>query len=89
MDANQTTINAKGTGFKGFIPALFARLVNEAFVRRANGEAEVKLTAPTDRVRKPRHPYFISGPPAVSTGPSFVIAGQSARPRDLGSPALE
>jgi hypothetical protein len=34
MDANQTTINAKGTGFKGFIPALFARLVNEAFVRR-------------------------------------------------------
>src|SRR5262249_14883513 len=51
MDANQTTINAKGTGFKGFIPALFARLVNEAFVRRANGEAEVKLTAPDDRVR--------------------------------------
>jgi hypothetical protein len=51
MDANQTTINAKGTGFKGFIPALFARLVNEAFVRRANGEAEVKLTAPADRVR--------------------------------------
>jgi hypothetical protein len=51
MDANQTTINAKGTGFKGFIPALFARLVNEAFVRRANGEAEIKLTAPADRVR--------------------------------------
>jgi Protein of unknown function (DUF3365) len=51
MDANQTTINAKGTGFKGFIPALFARLVNEAFVRRANGEAEMKLTAPSERVR--------------------------------------
>jgi hypothetical protein len=51
MDANQTTINAKGTGFKGFIPALFARLVNEAFIRRANGEAEVKLTAPADRIR--------------------------------------
>ena len=51
MDANQTTINAKGTGFKGFIPALFARLVNEAFVRRSNGEAEMKLTAPADRVR--------------------------------------
>jgi len=51
MDANQSTINAKGTGFKGFIPALFARLVNEAFDRRASGEAEMKLTAPADRVR--------------------------------------
>ena len=30
-DANQATINAKGVGFKAFIPAVFARLVNEAF----------------------------------------------------------
>jgi hypothetical protein len=51
MDANQTTINAKGTGFKGFIPAVFARLVNEAFARRARGEAEVKVTGPPDRIR--------------------------------------
>lgn len=51
MDANQTTINAKGTGFKGFIPAVFARLVNEAFARRAKGEAEVKVTGPPDRIR--------------------------------------
>jgi hypothetical protein len=51
MDTNQATINAKGTGFKGFIPALFARLVNENFVRRANGEAEMKLTTAPDRVR--------------------------------------
>ena len=28
-DANQATINAKGVGFKAFIPAVFARLVNE------------------------------------------------------------
>jgi len=28
---NQAQINAKGTGFKGFIPAVFARLVDEAF----------------------------------------------------------
>src|ERR1700737_2911222 len=28
MDANQITINATGSGFKGFIPAVFARLVN-------------------------------------------------------------
>src|SRR5205823_10415172 len=27
MDENQAQINAKGTGFKGFIPAVFARLV--------------------------------------------------------------
>ncbi|WGS19472.1 MULTISPECIES: DUF3365 domain-containing protein [unclassified Bradyrhizobium] len=51
MDANQATINAKGTGFKGFIPAVFARLVNEAFARRAKGEAEVKVTGPPDRIR--------------------------------------
>ncbi|SDJ53257.1 Protein of unknown function [Bradyrhizobium sp. Rc2d] len=51
MDANQTTINAKGTGFKGFIPAVFARLVNEAFARKAKGEAEVKVTGPPDRIR--------------------------------------
>jgi hypothetical protein len=51
MDTNQTTINATGTGFKGFIPAVFARLVNEAFLRRAKDEAEVKFTGPPDRIR--------------------------------------
>jgi hypothetical protein len=51
VDANQTTINAKGIGFKAFIPAVFARLVNEAFARRAGGDASVKVTAPVDFVR--------------------------------------
>lgn len=51
MDDNQTEINAKGTGFKGFIPAVFARLVVESFARRAKGEAEIKVTAPIDLVR--------------------------------------
>lgn len=51
VDANQTTINAKGVGFKAFIPAVFARLVNEAFARRAGDEASVKVTAPEDLVR--------------------------------------
>jgi hypothetical protein len=51
MDENQTQINAKGTGFKGFIPAVFARLVDEAFARHAKGEAEIKVTAPTNLVR--------------------------------------
>ncbi len=54
MDANQTVLNAQGTGFKGFIPAVFGRLVNEAFGRRAAGEAEMKVTAPVDLVRNRR-----------------------------------
>jgi len=48
---NQATINEKGTGFKGFIPAVFARLVSEDFNQMAKGEAEVKVTAPPELVR--------------------------------------
>jgi hypothetical protein len=51
VDDNQATINAKGTGFKGFIPAVFARLVDEAFERLAKGEASVKVTAPPELIR--------------------------------------
>jgi hypothetical protein len=50
-DDNQATINKQGTGFKGFIPAVFARLVTEDFNQRAKGEAEVKVTAPPELVR--------------------------------------
>ena len=50
-DDNQATINEKGTGFKGFIPAVFARLVSEDFNQRAKGEAVVKVTAPPELVR--------------------------------------
>ena len=50
-DDNQPTINEKGTAFKGFIPAVFARLVSEDFNQRAKGEAEVKVTAPPELVR--------------------------------------
>jgi hypothetical protein len=50
-DDNQSTINEKGTGFKGFIPAVFARLVSEDFNQMAKGEAEVKVTAPPELVR--------------------------------------
>jgi len=50
-DDNQATINMKGTGFKGFIPAVFARLVGEDFNQRAKGEAVVKVTAPPELVR--------------------------------------
>ncbi|MEW9617628.1 DUF3365 domain-containing protein [Shinella sp. S4-D37] len=51
MDANQATINAKGTGFKGFIPATFTRLVNEAFEARVGAEASMKFTAPPVLIR--------------------------------------
>lgn len=51
MDANQATINARGIGFKGFIPAVFGRLVDEAFARRTHGLATIKVTAPIDLVR--------------------------------------
>jgi hypothetical protein len=39
-DANQATINAKGVGFKAFIPAVFALLVNESFESHAKNEAQ-------------------------------------------------
>jgi hypothetical protein len=51
MNTNQDLLNRPGVGFKGFIPATFARLVNEAFDKRAVGEAEVKVTAPPGLVR--------------------------------------
>ena len=51
VDGNQGTINTKGTAFKGFIPAVFGRLVAEEFGQLAKGEAEVKVTAPPELVR--------------------------------------
>jgi Protein of unknown function (DUF3365) len=54
MDANQAMINAEGVGFKGLIPATFARLVNEAFARRVGTEATIKVTAPPELVRNRR-----------------------------------
>jgi Protein of unknown function (DUF3365) len=54
MDVHQETINRQGVGFKGFIPAVFSRLVNEAFGRRAKGIAEMKVTAPPALVRNPK-----------------------------------
>ncbi len=51
MDEHQSTINAPGVGFKGFIPAVFARLVNENFGATVGDQAKVKVTAPEDLVR--------------------------------------
>ncbi|MGL4965761.1 MAG: Tll0287-like domain-containing protein [Inquilinus sp.] len=51
MDANQPVINEKGEGFKGFVPAVFARLATEQFRRDQSGRAEIKVTAPPELVR--------------------------------------
>jgi hypothetical protein len=51
MDEHQGTINRKGIGFKGFVPAVFARLVNERFDALVGDEARIKVTAPVELVR--------------------------------------
>jgi hypothetical protein len=51
VDMHQADINRRGVGFKGFIPAIFARLVNEEFEALAGSEARVRVTAPPDLVR--------------------------------------
>jgi hypothetical protein len=54
IESNRDMLDKKGVGFKGFIPATFGRLVNEAFSKRASNQAEVKVTAPLDLVRNPK-----------------------------------
>jgi hypothetical protein len=49
--AAQPQINAKGVGFKGFIPAVFARLTNERFGEKVGDVAVVRVTAPPELVR--------------------------------------
>jgi Protein of unknown function (DUF3365) len=51
MTENQGTINAPNVGFKGFIPAIFARLANEKFQEKAGAEARIKVTAPEELIR--------------------------------------
>ncbi|MBB3233393.1 Tll0287-like domain-containing protein [Phyllobacterium endophyticum] len=51
VDEHQKLINTEGVGFKGFIPATFARLVNERFEEKVGNEAKMKVTAPKDLVR--------------------------------------
>ena len=51
MTANQATINQDGVGFKGFVPAVFGRLVNERFSELVGDEAIIKVTAPIELIR--------------------------------------
>lgn len=51
MDENQATINDQTLEFKGFVPAVFGRLVNERFMEKVGERAMVKVTAPAELVR--------------------------------------
>jgi hypothetical protein len=51
MDEAQGSINQPGVGFKGFVPAIFARLVNERFEQKVGDRATIKVTAPAVLVR--------------------------------------
>ncbi|WEX74166.1 DUF3365 domain-containing protein [Sinorhizobium numidicum] len=51
VDERQDDINRPGIGFKGFVPAVFARLMNEKFAAKAGNEALVRVTAPEVLVR--------------------------------------
>lgn len=51
MSDAQPLINEPGKGFKGFLPAVFARQVADDFSTRMAGKARIKLTAPRDIVR--------------------------------------
>ena len=51
MDDAQPLINEQGVGFKGFLPAIFARQVTEKFRDKKGSVADIKLTAPMEYVR--------------------------------------
>jgi len=51
MNQAQPLINEKGKGFKGFLPAIFAKQVADTFTKKMNGNMRIKLTAPKKYVR--------------------------------------
>jgi len=51
VDENRSFVNEKGVGFKGFIPAVFARLVTERLQDKVGTELQIKVTAPPALVR--------------------------------------
>lgn len=51
MTNAQPLINERGRGFKGFLPAVFARLVADSFNRLMKRRAYIKLTAPREYIR--------------------------------------
>ncbi len=51
MEEAQDLINDSDVGFKGFLPAIFARQVGTAFGKNTGGKITIKLTAPKKYVR--------------------------------------
>ena len=51
MDDAQDRINEQGVGFKGFLPAIFAKAVADQFRKKKGKVADIKLTAPKKYVR--------------------------------------
>lgn len=51
MGENQAWINEKGKGFKGFLPAIFAKLVADRFSEKMQDQMFIRLTAPKEYVR--------------------------------------
>ena len=51
VDEHEAEIDMPGIGFKGFIPAVYGRLVSERFDEKVGTEALMKVTAPEDLVR--------------------------------------
>lgn len=51
MDENQGWINEKDKGFKGFLPAVFAKMVADRFSKKMSDQMYIKLTAPKEYVR--------------------------------------
>lgn len=54
VDEHQVDLNQKGVGLKGFIPAVFGRLINEKFSSKVGELARMKVTAPLHLVRNRR-----------------------------------
>ena len=51
MNDAQKLINDPNLGFKGFLPAVFAKRVSDAFREKVGEEAYLKLTAPKELIR--------------------------------------
>ncbi|MBI5362023.1 MAG: DUF3365 domain-containing protein [Planctomycetes bacterium] len=51
MDKAQPLINDASKGFKGFLPAVFAKQVADGFTKRMDGKFAIKLTAPKNLIR--------------------------------------
>ena len=68
----QPMINERDVGFKGFLPAYFARKVAEKFRDGCGGKADIKFTAPRKYLRN-----ISNGPDAWE---SYVFAGKLNAP---------